>query len=170
MRIVKSVVTMLLVCTSLFLYCQRRQYSDWNNGLKYAIAGFNALNLEVGYSWVNPDSYGLEVSSEFQNYRNFTIGPKLTVKKFFYFEDLYDNPNSELIIYQPSLGIENVLFTDFKENQYCIRPIIGIHVLEFLEVNYGYSFYLQGNTEFQSNLNRHSFSLVVRWANLRDME
>ena len=84
MKIVKAVITLLLVCNSLFLHCQYRNDSKWNNGTKYAIAGFNNLNLEVGYSWVNPDSYGLEVSSEFQNLGNLIIGPKLTLKKFFY--------------------------------------------------------------------------------------
>lgn len=166
----KALITILLICNSFSLHCQYRNDSKWNNGTKYAVAGFNTLNLELGYSWVNPDSYGLEVSSEFLNFKNTTIGPKFTLKKFFYFEDLYDDPNSELGLYQPSLGLENVLYTDFKENQYCIRPIIGIHVLEFLEVNYGYSLFLKGNTDFQSNLNRHSFSIVLRWANLRDME
>lgn len=169
MRIFKSVVTMLLVCTSLFLYCQRRQDSDWNNGIKYSIAGFNTLNLELGYSWVNPDSYGLEVSSEFQNFDKLLIGPKLTMKKFFYLGHT-GNSNSELYLYNPSLGFENILYSDFKSNQYCIRPTIGIHVLEFLEVNYGYSFYLKGDSDFQSNLNKHSLSIVLRWANLRDME
>jgi hypothetical protein len=127
------------------------------------------LNLEVGYSWVNPDSYGLEVSSEFQNLGNLIIGPKLTLKKFFYLGHT-GNSNSESYLYNPSLGFENILFTDFKSSQYCLRPTIGIHVLEFLEVNYGYSFYLKGDLDFQSNLNRHAFSIVLRWANLRDME
>lgn len=164
---VKALITILLICNSFFLHCQYRNDSKWNNGTKYAVAGFNTLNLELGYSWVNPDSYGLEVSSEFLNFDNLLIGPKLTLKKFFY---LGHTGNSELYLYNPSLGLENVLYTDFKENQYCIRPIIGIHVLEFLEVNYGYSLFLKGNTDFQLNLNRHSFSIVLRWANLRDME
>lgn len=88
----------------------------------------------------------LSISNEFRFGKDFVIGPKLSYSMF-------------ILLLEGKLSFVN--YTNFKRNDFAIRPEIGYtHHKGYISFFYGRSFFFKKNI---LDLNRHNFTLLFRF-------
>jgi hypothetical protein len=96
----------------------------------------------------NEFNYFIRIGTEFNYRRPFILGPKLSFhyKYFTIFES----------------GVNSILYTDFNESIWVVRPETGFTLLEVLGIRYGYNFRISGKTGIDQYINRHNINLYIR--------
>ena len=146
----KQTSIVIFVILSLRLFSQEEEanglkdhyFNAFQPRIQYEKFGYNNLSLGVanlhyvgesvtGLPWLFHGAF-LDVGLAFNNKTELFSG-KIGYEYFFLF-----------------LGgrLNLVNYTDFKDNQLCMRPEIGLSLLSFLTITYGYNIDLSGNDYF----------------------